>query len=157
MNYAEKRRDRRLGKHQSGKRKVVVIPRERGGNSLPAMFQSESHASASSAPASPRVQCSTPTRLVGGAVYDSLAQMLYGGASICDGRLPMATEIVWHPFHIGNRILKLTDSFADARMLSKFADCRGHMGMILSKLAGGITALFPINRARDGKYNNQNR
>jgi transposase-like protein len=45
-NYAENRRDRRLGKNQSGKRKVVVILRERGGNSLPAVFQSESHAGA---------------------------------------------------------------------------------------------------------------
>jgi transposase-like protein len=43
-NLAENRRDRRLPQNQSGKRKVVVIVRERGGNSVPAVFKSESHA-----------------------------------------------------------------------------------------------------------------
>jgi hypothetical protein len=37
-------RDRRLAQNQSGKRKVVVIIRERGGNSVPAVFASESAA-----------------------------------------------------------------------------------------------------------------
>jgi hypothetical protein len=40
------RRDRRLARNQSGKRKLVVIVRERGGNSVPAVFHSESQASA---------------------------------------------------------------------------------------------------------------
>jgi hypothetical protein len=43
-NYRENRRDRRLGRNQSGKRKVVVVVRERNGSSLPAVFRSESHA-----------------------------------------------------------------------------------------------------------------
>lgn len=43
-NQKEYRRDRRLAKNQNGKRKVVVVIRERDGNSLPAVFQSESHA-----------------------------------------------------------------------------------------------------------------
>jgi transposase-like protein len=43
-NLAENRRDRRLPQNQSGKRKCVVIVRERGGNSVPAVFKSESHA-----------------------------------------------------------------------------------------------------------------
>jgi transposase-like protein len=43
-NYRENRRDRRFAKNQNGKRKVVVVVRERDGNSLPAVFQSESHA-----------------------------------------------------------------------------------------------------------------
>jgi transposase-like protein len=43
-NYRENRRDRRLVKNQNGKRKVVVIVRERGGQSLPAVFRSEAHA-----------------------------------------------------------------------------------------------------------------
>jgi ISXO2-like transposase domain len=38
------RRDRRLAQNQNGKRKVVVIIRERGGNSVPAVFASESAA-----------------------------------------------------------------------------------------------------------------
>jgi transposase-like protein len=38
------RRDRRLARNQNGKRKVVVIVRERGGNSVPAVFNSESQA-----------------------------------------------------------------------------------------------------------------
>lgn len=44
-NMKENRRDRRLLRNQNGKRKVVVIVRERGGNSVPAVFNSESAAS----------------------------------------------------------------------------------------------------------------
>jgi hypothetical protein len=40
------RRDRRFTRNQNGKRKVVVIVRERGGNSVPAVFHTESQASA---------------------------------------------------------------------------------------------------------------
>jgi transposase-like protein len=40
-NLAENRVDRRLGRNQTGKRKVVVIIRERNGNSLPAVFRTE--------------------------------------------------------------------------------------------------------------------
>jgi hypothetical protein len=43
-NHAENRRDRRLAVNQSGKRKVVVIVRDRDGNSVPAVFQSEGKA-----------------------------------------------------------------------------------------------------------------
>jgi hypothetical protein len=43
-NMKENRRDRRLAKNQNGKRKVVVIVRERGGNSVPAVFKSEGDA-----------------------------------------------------------------------------------------------------------------
>jgi transposase-like protein len=43
-NQKEHRRDRRFTRNQSGKRKVVVIVRERGGNSVPAVFNSESQA-----------------------------------------------------------------------------------------------------------------
>src|ERR1700712_3299262 len=43
-NYKDNRRDRRLAKNQNGKRKVVVVIRERGGNSVPAVFGSESQA-----------------------------------------------------------------------------------------------------------------
>ena len=45
-NKKEKRVDRRFAVNQNGKRKVVVIVRERGGNSVPAVFGSESQASA---------------------------------------------------------------------------------------------------------------
>ena len=38
-NLRENRIDRRLAQNQTGKRKVVVIVRERGGNSVPAVFQ----------------------------------------------------------------------------------------------------------------------
>src|ERR1700681_98794 len=40
-NLRENRRDRRLARYQTGKRKVVVVVRERGGNSIPAVFKSE--------------------------------------------------------------------------------------------------------------------
>ena len=43
-NLKENRRDRRLIKTQSGKRQCVVIVRERGGDSVPAVFKSESSA-----------------------------------------------------------------------------------------------------------------
>jgi transposase-like protein len=43
-NHKENRRDRRLAKNQNGKRRVVVIARERGGRSLPAVFKAESDA-----------------------------------------------------------------------------------------------------------------
>jgi transposase-like protein len=43
-NLKENRRDRRLAKNQNGKRKVVVIIREHGGASLPAVFKSEAAA-----------------------------------------------------------------------------------------------------------------
>jgi transposase-like protein len=43
-NRKENRVDRRLSYNQSGKRKVVVVIREREGNSLPAVFKSESQA-----------------------------------------------------------------------------------------------------------------
>src|SRR5882757_2689722 len=45
-NQKEHRRDRRYARNQNGKRKVVVIVRERNGNSVPAVFGSESQAAA---------------------------------------------------------------------------------------------------------------
>ena len=43
-NHKENRRDRRLLRNQNGKRKAVVIIRERNGNSIPAVFKSEAQA-----------------------------------------------------------------------------------------------------------------
>ena len=43
-NLAENRVDRRLARNQTGKRKVVVIVRERNGHSVPAVFRSEKQA-----------------------------------------------------------------------------------------------------------------
>ena len=43
-NQREYRLDRRFARNQNGKRKVVVMVRERGGNSVPAVFNSESRA-----------------------------------------------------------------------------------------------------------------
>jgi len=43
-NIRENRRDRRFARNQNGKRKVVVIVCERGGNSVPAVFKSEAKA-----------------------------------------------------------------------------------------------------------------
>jgi hypothetical protein len=40
-NLKENRRDRRLAVNQNGKRKAVVIVRERNGNSVPAVFPTE--------------------------------------------------------------------------------------------------------------------
>ena len=43
-NHKENRRDLRLARNQSGKRRVVVVVRERGGRTLPAVFRAESAA-----------------------------------------------------------------------------------------------------------------
>ncbi len=43
-NYKKNRRDRRLAENQTGKRKVVVVIRERGGNTLPGVFRNEADA-----------------------------------------------------------------------------------------------------------------
>ncbi|MGO9399110.1 MAG: IS1595 family transposase [Xanthobacteraceae bacterium] len=43
-NLAEKRKDRRFAMNQSGKRKAVVVIRERDGNTLPAVFRTEGQA-----------------------------------------------------------------------------------------------------------------
>jgi transposase-like protein len=43
-NHRENRVDRRLARHQNGKRRVVVVVRERDGRTLPAVFRSESAA-----------------------------------------------------------------------------------------------------------------
>src|SRR3982074_464808 len=40
----ENRRDRRLARNQTGKRKAVIIIRERNGRSLPAVFRTEGQA-----------------------------------------------------------------------------------------------------------------
>lgn len=40
-NYKINRRDRRLAENQTGKRRVVVVMRERGGRALPFVFKSE--------------------------------------------------------------------------------------------------------------------
>jgi len=45
-NMKEHRRDRRMLRNQNGKRKAVVIVRERNGNSIPAVFKSEAQATA---------------------------------------------------------------------------------------------------------------
>jgi transposase-like protein len=43
-NRRENRRDRRLRQYQSGKRRVVVVIRERGGKTLPGVFRTEADA-----------------------------------------------------------------------------------------------------------------
>src|SRR5579863_3257786 len=43
-NNKDNQRDRRYAFNQSGKRRVVVVIRERGGNSVPAVFNTESQA-----------------------------------------------------------------------------------------------------------------
>jgi transposase-like protein len=45
-NHRENRRDRRLAKNQNGKRRVVVVIRERNGRTVPSVFKSEAAATA---------------------------------------------------------------------------------------------------------------
>ena len=59
-NLAENRIDRRLARNQNGKRRVVVIVRERNGNSVPAVFRSEGQAQSwikARAPRTRRADC----------------------------------------------------------------------------------------------------
>jgi hypothetical protein len=63
-NQKEYRPDRRFARNQNGKRKVVVVIRERGGNSVPAVFNTESQALHSSVPALPKAPFCTPTKPV---------------------------------------------------------------------------------------------
>jgi len=43
-NLRDRRLDRRFAANQSGKRKAVIVIRERGGNTLPAVFRTDKHA-----------------------------------------------------------------------------------------------------------------
>jgi|ERR1700738_3359400 len=73
-NQKEYRRDRRFARNQNGKRKVVVVIRERGGNSVPAVFNTEAKPPHSSALALPRVRSSTPTKRRVGTIYMSVSR-----------------------------------------------------------------------------------
>jgi transposase-like protein len=68
-NLKNHRVDRRFYEHQSGKRKAVVVIRERNGNTLPAVFKSENASSISSAAASRRGPSSTRTKARTGTSY----------------------------------------------------------------------------------------
>src|ERR1700731_4013654 len=63
-NHVENRRDRRLACNQNGKRKAVVVIRERNGRSLPAVFRSapKDRLFHSSVRASPRERLLTRTK-----------------------------------------------------------------------------------------------
>src|SRR5712672_3439962 len=68
-NRVENRRDRRLRQNQSGKRKVVVVIRERGGKTLPGVFASEVARLTLSAPGSPKAPKSMLTRAARGTSF----------------------------------------------------------------------------------------
>jgi len=53
-NHVENRRDLRLAVNQNGKRRVVVVTRERDGRTLSHVFKSEGSRFRSSSPVSPR-------------------------------------------------------------------------------------------------------
>jgi ISXO2-like transposase domain len=61
-NNRENRRDRRLTSNQNGKRKAVVIIRERNGRSLPAVFRTEGQALSFIRSRIPRERLSMPTK-----------------------------------------------------------------------------------------------
>jgi transposase-like protein len=61
-NLVENRKDRRLARHQTGKRKVVVVIRERVGETLPGVFKSEGAALSWIRHRVARAPCCTPTR-----------------------------------------------------------------------------------------------
>ena len=61
-NYRENRRDRRLAINQNGKRRVVVIARERNGKTLPFVFKSEAASLETIAQSSSRAASFMPTK-----------------------------------------------------------------------------------------------
>jgi hypothetical protein len=65
-NRVENRRDRRLRQNQSGKRKTVVVIRERDGKTLPGVSPRKSPRSTSFAPGSPGAPKFMPTKAVRG-------------------------------------------------------------------------------------------
>lgn len=67
----EYRRDRRFARKQNGKRKVVVIVRKRGGNSVPAVSAAKAKLPPSFSFVLPRGLLSTPTRLHHGTTFMS--------------------------------------------------------------------------------------
>jgi hypothetical protein len=62
-NYKDHRRDRQLAVNQNGKRKAVVIVRERNGNSVPAVTARKAKRSIGSSRALKSVRPLTPTKL----------------------------------------------------------------------------------------------
>ena len=83
-NRREHRRDRRLAVNQSGKRRVVVIVRERGGNGIPAVFKSEADATA------------FITRRVAKGTRETRNRVIAADPSIHDGKLrPARVEYLW--------------------------------------------------------------
>jgi hypothetical protein len=71
-NVKAHRRDRRLTRNQNGKRKVVVVVRERGGNSVSAVFNLESQAASSFARVSRRERLCMLTKQHHGITYMSV-------------------------------------------------------------------------------------
>src|SRR4051812_24963118 len=65
-NFKANRVDRRLAEHQTGKRRAVVVMRERLGRTLPFVVRAEERAWRSSPAASPTARPSTPTRPLAG-------------------------------------------------------------------------------------------
>ena len=61
-NHVENRLDRRLAKHQTGKRQVVVIAREKDGKTLPFVFKSEADSFQPLASGSQLAQSFMPTK-----------------------------------------------------------------------------------------------
>jgi len=70
-NLKEDRIDRRFARNQNGKRNVVVIIRERGGNSVPGCSVARAKRPHSSRPELPRAPSSMPTKPVLGMAFMS--------------------------------------------------------------------------------------
>jgi hypothetical protein len=73
-NVKAHQRDRRLIRNQNGTRNVVVIVRERGGNSVPAVFNSESQAASFIRARSRRERWCMPTKRHHGIAYMSVSR-----------------------------------------------------------------------------------
>ena len=84
-NLKEDRVDRRLAKNQSGKRKVVVVIRERGGETLPGVFKTKGQPCHGSAAASSKAPCCTPMKHRSGTICTRVKRIDHQQAYSLDG------------------------------------------------------------------------
>lgn len=94
-NHKENRRDRRLAKNQNGKRKVVVVVRERGGRTLPEVFRTEAAATSwISGHGSARIRSSWPTRRLRGTICTPGMKSPGSTMVSCTARAPASSRTV---------------------------------------------------------------
>jgi transposase-like protein len=104
-NLPENRIDRRLARNQTGKRKVVVVVRERNGNSVPAVFRTEGQAQSWIRSRVAKEQFSTPMKRPHGTACTARSK--------CEGSIIKRLTASTAPARIGRR--NISAAFAAPR------------------------------------------